>query len=43
MVVIVNYFNTKEMARLSKMSTVERLEVDNSKVINIGNNSNKIT
>ena len=42
-IVIVNYFNTKETTRLPKMSTVKRLEVDNSKVVGGGGSSSKLS
>lgn len=41
-IVIVNYFNAKEITRLSKMSIVEKLEIDNNKIIGIGDNDAKL-
>lgn len=38
---MVNYFNPKEATGLSDMSTVEGLEVDNGKVLGIGDSCGK--
>ena len=35
------YINIKETTRLAEMSTIERLEVSDSKVVSISNNNNK--
>lgn len=40
-VVVVNYLNDKKMTGLPKVSTAERLEIDNYKIVDVNGSSTK--